>query len=237
MKDLLIATLVAILSIAYADASGKQKHLFILSGQSNMDRLNPETSFTPVVEKEFGKSNIVVVKDAEGGRSIQKWYKQFSNVAAGINTNKRKQPRNAKPQKDGELYDRLMAKVYPELKKTKFTTVTFVWMQGETDTHKGKNHTIYKECLQGLLKQLSDDLKRDDMNFVIGRLSPLKQGQASWDDIRKAQVEVAESSPRGEWVDTDDIQRAGVHYVTKGYEELGKRFAEKAIDLIKKNRK
>ena len=42
------------------------KHLFILSGQSNMDRLDPKVSFTPAVEAAFGKENVIVVKDSKG---------------------------------------------------------------------------------------------------------------------------------------------------------------------------
>ena len=34
------------------------KHLFILSGQSNMLGLKPEESFTPTIEAQFGKENV-----------------------------------------------------------------------------------------------------------------------------------------------------------------------------------
>ena len=60
--------------------------------------------------------------------------------------------------------------------------------------------------------------------------------------VRKAQVEVAEGNPRGDWVDTDDLNSGknskdqiltdNVHLSTEGYKILGQRFAEKAIALI-----
>ena len=49
--------------IAHAEEG---KHLFILSGQSNMAGLKPEESFIPTVEKKFGKENVIVIKDAQG---------------------------------------------------------------------------------------------------------------------------------------------------------------------------
>ena len=65
--------------------------------------------------------------------------------------------------------------------------------------------------------------------------------------VRKAQVAVAEASPRGEWVNTDDLNdkknkktqkvHHDLHYTKDGYKILGKRFAEKAIALIKQNNK
>ena len=59
-------------------------------------------------------------------------------------------------------------------------------------------------------------------------------------NIRKTQVEFAESYPRGAWVDTDDLNDKKVgdkimhdlHYTPAGYKVLGERFADKAIALI-----
>ncbi len=51
------------------------KHLFILSGQSNMVGLKPEESFLPQLEAKFGKGNILIAKDAMGSQPIRRWYK------------------------------------------------------------------------------------------------------------------------------------------------------------------
>jgi hypothetical protein len=63
-----------------------------------------------------------------------------------------------------------------------------------------------------------------------------------WTKIREIQVKIAESDPRGAWVDTDamnggppDKPGGGLHYNGAGYKALGQRFAEEAIALIKKN--
>lgn len=223
MKYVYIATLAALLFAGPVQGAEEGKHLFILSGQSNMKRLDPNKSFTPIVEKELGKDNIIVVKSAFGGKPILRWYKKWAGVMQKSN----------KVVKIGDLYEPLMTKVNAAIKNKKIKTVTFVWMQGEADgVNKGNYSKFYKESLLGLLKQLRDDLKRDDMNYVIGRLSQWGMDKPSWVAIRKAQVEVAEASPHGAWVDTDDVDINGVHY--KG-DVLGKRFAEKAIALIKKN--
>jgi hypothetical protein len=119
-------------------------------------------------------------------------------------------------------------------------TITFVWMQGESDL----NNTAYDAYLKELLSQLQHDLHFKDINFVLGRISdsgldnPKKPGWAK--AIRKSQVEFAESYPRGAWVDTDDLndrEKDGkvlndLHYTPEGYRLLGKRFADKAIALI-----
>jgi hypothetical protein len=172
------------------------------------------------VEAAFGKDNVIVIKDALGGQPIRRWYKEW------------KPAEGDQPEATGDLYDRLMKKVNEAIKGKNIQTVTFIWMQGERDA-KEKFDNVYKQSLLGLIKQLRNDLHRDDVNYVIGRLSKFRTDE-NWEGIRKAQVEAAEASPRGAWVDTDDVDIKGIHYTTEGYKDLGKRFAEKAIALIKK---
>ncbi len=231
MKKLLLLVSALFLCVAFQDEEGK--HLFILSGQSNMVGLNPSESFTPAVEAEFGKEGVIVVKDAHGGQPIRRWYKKW------------KPAEGESPEATGDLYDSLMTRVAAAIKGRKIKTVTFLWMQGERDARE-KHGEIYARSLKGLIEQLSGDLRRSDINFVIGRLSDFdmeNKGYSHWTMVRKAQVEFAEAGRRGAWVDTDDLNdgknRRGeeiendLHYSAEGYKELGKRFAEKAIGLIK----
>ena len=81
------------------DAAEKKIHLFILSGQSNMAGLNPAISYTPTVTKAFADDQVIVVKDAQGGQPIRRWYKKW------------KPAQGDQPKADGLLYDSLMKKV------------------------------------------------------------------------------------------------------------------------------
>jgi len=102
--------------------------------------------------------------------------------------------------------------------------------------------------MKGLIDQLAKDLGREEINFVIGRLSDFDMadtGYPHWTMVRKAQVKVAEADPHGAWVDTDDLNdgknktgmqiKNDLHYSVEGYKTLGKRFATKSIGLIKNN--
>lgn len=228
MKYKLLRPLLLVLcSLGLADAD-EGKHLFILSGQSNMAGLNPALSFTPTVEKEFGVDSVIVVKDAQGGRPIRDWYRDWKpsgeSPAGGDTTY-------------GKLYDRLMGKVRPAIEGQKLASVTFIWMQGERDA-KESHGEVYAASFKGLLKQLEADLKRDDLFFVMGRLSDFGVDKASyphWNMVRDVQVKLAEDDPKGVWVDTDEWNgdNNGLHYNKPGYNELGKAFADKAITLIK----
>ncbi len=226
MKATFLITLFA--TLLAGSSVWAKTHLFILSGQSNMAGLNPNVSVPPTVKKLLGPDEVIVVKSAKGGEPIRRWHKAW------------KPAKGDGPKADGALYDRLMAAVKKGVGDKKYDTVTFVWMQGERDA-KERQGEVYEKSLAGLVKQLSDDLGRDDMNFVIGRLSDCMNknpGKSHWMEVRKAQVDVAEKSPRGAWVDTDDLNgpKDSLHYNKEGYAELGKRFAEKAVELVKKGK-
>ena len=196
--------------------------------------LDPNISFIPTVSSAFGDSNIIVVKDAHSGQSIRSWCK--SNHEYPPPTTGRV------PKVRGNLYHPLINKVRARIKGENIGTMTFVWMQGESDL----NNTAYDAYLKELLEQLQKDLEFKDINVVIGRISDCgldrKKRLAGKKYIRKTQVQFAESHARGAWVDTDDLndRKQGdkivndLHYTAEGYKLLGQRFAEQAVKLIRK---
>ncbi|MFK7750421.1 MAG: sialate O-acetylesterase [Kordia sp.] len=232
LKQLFFYLFLLVLSCKLKDSD---KHLFILSGQSNMVRLDTDVSFIPTLEAEFGKENIIIVKDAMGSQSIKRWYKQW------------KAPNGNTPECTGDLYDRLMLKVIDSIKNQKITSVTFIWMQGERDARM-KFAAVYEKSLLGLHKQLSNDINRSDVNFIIGRLSDFDMENKKWPHwtmIRDIQVKDGASNPRFDWIDTNDLNdgfnkkgdpiQNDLHMSVEGYKIMGKRFADKAIELIKTN--
>jgi hypothetical protein len=223
MHKMILLTLMCLLSGTGLQAADKGTHLFILSGQSNMARLNPDLSFTPTVEEAFGKDHVIVVKDAQGAQPIRRWYKKW------------KPAEGDEPKATGDLYDRLMTKVNTAVEGKDIASVTFVWMQGERDARESHG-AVYAESLKGLVAQLSADLKRDDVNVVIGRINDFAMNNdphPHWTLVRE--VQVAEALPRAAWVDTDDLNsetKDPIHATAEGFVTLGKRFAKAAIKLI-----
>ncbi|MBV1888529.1 MAG: sialate O-acetylesterase [Urechidicola sp.] len=235
MKQYILGVLFAIVSVSVAMAQNNEKHVFILSGQSNMKRFNPDETFIPTLNKEFGAEQVLVIKDAQGGQPIRRWYKEW-------------QPEEGEyTEGTGDLYDQLMQKVKPALEGVTVKSVTFIWMQGERDAKEGHGN-VYKESLIGLINQLKEDLGTKQINFIIGRLSDFgvnNTKQPHWDVIREAQMQAVKEIPNAVWVDCDDLNdgeakggkviKNGLHYSLEGYKVLGERYANTAINLIKKN--
>jgi hypothetical protein len=224
---LIILLSIGICIVCAQDSESQELHLFILSGQSNMAGLDPKISFEPAVKKALAGDEVVVVKYALGGRPIHRWYKKWH------------QEEGEAPKATGDIYDRLMNKVNEAVQGRNPSTITFVWMQGERDARE-KYGEFYPYRLKGLIRQLRADMRRQDINFIIGRLSDYainSKRYLFWTLVRKAQVETAESDPHGAWIDTDDLNGSDndLHYTDEGYEELGRRFANKSIQLIRKS--
>jgi hypothetical protein len=121
-------------------------------------------------------------------------------------------------------------------------------MQGERDARE-KLGAVYEESLTGLYNQVSNDLNRQDINFVIGRLSDFDLENTkypNWTLIRDIQVKVATSNPLFSWVNTDDLNdgfnnngkpiKNDLHMSVLGYKTLGERFADASIKLIKQHK-
>jgi hypothetical protein len=224
------------------DSAGK--HLFILSGQSNMFKMDQDVSFTPAVEKAFGKGNVTVVKNAKTGAPLLSWDKDYKwPEDRSIPQGRKKPGKEGKTElKTGFLYDSLMVAIKKHTEGKRYDTVTFVWMQGETDAGK-MMVDLYFESFDRVVARLKMDLKIESMNIVIGRLSDCGIGNSEWVRMRELQVKYAEEHPNCAWVNTDDLNdkkkedgtvENGLHYTEEGYKTLGERFAEKAIGLLKK---
>ena len=225
-----IITIVGMSGLLKAEESGK--HLFILSGQSNMARFKPDLWFAPGINEALGADNVIVSFHAQGGQPISKWYKEWKSGKGETDPDA------------GKIYDTMMEATKAKMEGEKIRTVTFVWMQGEADS-KAKNSDVYLASLNGLKKQLEQDLKRTDLNFIIGRLSDSglyrrrdkkRVENVHWEGIRNAQQAFADASQRAVWIDTDDLngEKNALHLIKpEGYETLGKRYVKAAVELVK----
>ena len=216
------------LSCLHTNANDAGKHLFLLSGQSNMKRFQHKQFFTPAVQAAYGANNVIVIKNAEGGQPISKWYKAWTSGSG------------EQPEKTGQLYDSLIENIKEETTGIKIKSVTFIWMQGEADVKAG-NVDVYAKSFKGLLGQLEKDLNRKDINIIIGRLSDFglkNRSNPTWEEMREVQMKLGNENPRACWVDTDDLngKKNSLHYVRpEGYRKLGERYVEAAKKLIKDN--
>ena len=210
------------------------KHLFILSGQSNMTGA-VKAAFTAHVGERYGKENTVVVMRMKSGRGIRFWVADYDQPADRGLTEK-------KMTSNGMEYKPLLETALAAVKAQSFDTVGFIWMQGESDAN-NRLSEVYKESFLKLVGQLRKDLKREDLYCVIGRINDYARSRPDnvhWKRVRETQVKLGKT-PGNAWIDTDDLNGGDannpdgdIHFSKDGAAKLGQRFAKKAIELISK---
>ena len=218
-------------------AADRPVHLFILSGQSNMARLDPETCFLPEARALLRDATVVHIKVAVGGAPIRFWLPEWDAIAeaAGVSQRNEKGP---------ILYERILAEVANlQRQHGSFASITFCWSQGGRDAKTGLE-AAYEAALTRLIANLRRDLKRPDMNVVISRSSDHDPGEPwrkGWERIQNIQMKVAREDPHGAWVfsdDLNDIEKNGkmtndLHHTPEGYVVFGQRFARQSVRLIR----
>ena len=208
-------------------------HLFVLSGQSNMTG-GLKAGFDKTVEDTFGKDKVVVVHHSKSGRGIRFWDKDYE-FPENYRFPGKGVPSERTKLQHGQEYGPLIEKAREAYDGKPFDTITFVWMQGESDGKRGLGPAYEKSFLR-LLGRLKTDLGRKDVAFVVGRINDSRMSDTNWTAMRKVLVKLAEDAEHGEWIDTDDLSEPehGVHFPKESYPVLGSRFAQKAITLIRK---
>ena len=228
--------LVLSLALACGLSANPQKrghHLFILSGQSNMTG-GLKAGFVKTVADTFGKDKVMVVHHSKSGRGIRFWDKDYE-FPENYRFPGKGVPSERTKLQHGQEYGPLIEKAREAYDGKPFHTVTFVWMQGESDGGRGLAPAYEKSFLR-LLGRIKKDLERKDIAFVVGRINDSRMSDPNWTAMRKVLVKLAEDAEHGEWIDTDDLSdpEHGVHFPKENYEKLGRRFAQKAITLIRK---
>ena len=205
-----------------------------------MAGMNPKTGFMPEANKLFQGEKVVYIKVAKGGQPICRWVKEWEDIAKKKGLDSKRIQRITKGE-GVQFYQPILDQYQAMLKKhPKLTSVTFCWMQGERDANGGA-HAAYKDALKLLISKLRRDLKRPDMNIVIGRIGDYALDRPSCVAVRKVQREIADEDARGAWVDVDDLNDRevdgkiinAVHYNRpEGYITLGRRFARQGHALV-----
>ncbi len=223
-----------LMSALAVEPTTPQGHLFILSGQSNMTG-NLEQGFRQKVETKYGAEKVTIVRSMRSGRGIRFWVSDY-----GLPEGTTPVTKDGKPSSHGEEYPKLLAAAKTAGDTAAFKSVTFVWMQGESDTMSGRAD-LYTPSFLRLRQRLMNDLGIKTMHVVIARISDfgLKGEKAEgWRAMREIQERLAKDLDHTAWVNTDDLNdiegkpNGDLHYPKEGSIVLGQRLAEKAIEMM-----
>lgn len=226
------SAIILMVSTTAAMAAERPDHLFILSGQSNMTG-GLEKGFKETVVRALGNDRVTVVRHSKPGRGIRFWVADYELPPDHLLHGKLKAG-------NGEEFPKLIEAARSAGDPKTFDTVTFVWMQGESDANRDLG-VAYERSFTTLRERIQAELGIGKMRFVIARISDhgLHGKEAEgWKRMRSIQEKLANDDPLGAWVDTDDLNggdaqkpQGELHYPADRYPILGERLATAALKL------
>ena len=208
----------------------------LCQASETMDKFGVELSMGTALQKYYPHRKIALIKHALSGSNL------FQQWNPGNRTGEKRGPEFVK-------WLNTVQMALETLKKKGHTPVVraMVWLQGEADARfdAGEENSLqYGQNLKNFIEEVRRLLDAPDMLFVYGEVMPMEAERFSHrEDIRKAQVDVAEQSrtalsvKKAYLVEGDDLQmrctdyltpfpKDDVHLGTYGLLTLGNRFAK-----------
>ena len=173
------------------------------SGLAKYQYFGPEVQFAHAMAKIFPTENVIIIKSAASGSSINEWL----------------------PNKP--LYQGLLRQVKFVAPPHNSKIEAIVWMQGETDARTEQTANAYADNLNLFINSLRQSLKAENLPFLIGQINQKNASFPMEQTVRSAQAKIASDHPHTLLISNDGLSKIydKVHYDAKGLVELGRRFA------------
>jgi hypothetical protein len=204
------------------------------------DQFGVELTFGKRMKELYPKSNIAIIKYSRGGTSIDSaaageagCWQEIYTKGNGINQ-----------------YDHFLATVknaysFTDIngdgKVEELVPSGIVWMQGESDANLESSALKYEENLTNLMRLIRKAFLNDNLPVAIGRISdsgksPKGKVWAYGDIVRIAQADFVKKDRKAVLVTSTDSYAYSDpwHYDSKGFIDLGNKFAEALYSISKK---
>lgn len=231
---------------ALSNASFAAERLYLMAGQSNMmglahtknlpsiyrltpanvtfvykgstrplargKHIGPEVSFAHAISRAFPNDHHTIVKFAATGSHIRQWF-------------------------PGQTYYKGMIrqlKISVPLEKRKVNAI--FWMQGEGDAFNRQRATQYARNLTHFIRVLRAELKAPTKPFIMGVIDPVGRDFPEVSLVQKNQRIVNSTVPYTHLIPAKGIAKIydNIHFNALGQVQMGKRFANKYIQLVKR---
>ncbi|AYN69084.1 hypothetical protein D1013_17710 [Euzebyella marina] len=186
----------------------------------------PDWGVMKALSSSFPNEEFIVYKYAVGGSSLYDWWpEQDADRVSEMGH-----------PKFGNLHDSLV-KYIPKGKDGKtMIPDAFLWIQGETDARFSQAGEEYFSGFSDLISSFKKSSKNDQLPVIIGQINPPTERYPAAVAVMEAQQRAATELPNTYMITTEGIAKRddNLHYNTEGQIELGRRFGEKLVELLKK---
>ena len=173
--------------------------------------IGPEVSFAHAVSRAFPNDRHIIVKFAATGSHIRQWFPTE------------------------HYYIGMMRQLGFSIPQENPKIDAIIWMQGEGDTFNKQRASQYASNLTYFIRHLRHDLKAPYAPFIMGVIDPIGRDFPEVSLVQQKQREVNASVANTHLIPADGVTKIydNIHFNALGQVDMGKRFANKYIELSK----
>ncbi|MGB1257177.1 MAG: sialate O-acetylesterase [Thiolinea sp.] len=247
MKTSIITILTGMLVILCGSPLSAAERIYLMAGQSNMMGLastenlsasykstpanvqffykgsrrqlaqdkhfGPEVSFAHIMANTFPEDQHIIVKFAATGSHIRQWF-------------------------PGEpFYEGMLRQLGFSVPRKNPPIAAIFWMQGEGDSFNHERASTYAQNLTYFIYSLRKALNAPDTPFIMGEINPVGRDFPEVPLVQQQQREVNASVDNTHLIPERGIKKIydNIHFNADGMVEMGRRYAQHYIGLIRRN--
>ena len=156
--------------------------------------------------------SILLIPTAVGGSAIGQWINDSTYREVSLLSNFKEKVE--------------IGKQYGEIKG-------ILWHQGETDAANAESVEIHDEQLRALFGVFRAVAGKEDLPILLGELGSFSTTPDNWRAMNAKIQEYVNSDPNAYLIPTGDLNHKGdsIHFDSEGQRTMGKRFAEKFVEM------
>ena len=249
MKSSFLTAFLVITAAVFSTSISAKDRIYILAGQSNMmglahtknlpaiykatpsnvsffykgsprqlargKHIGLEIGFAHAVSKAFPNDRHILVKYAATGSHIQQWFPSEPYYLA------------------------MMRQLGFSIRQKNPKIEAIIWMQGEGDTFNKQRASQYAKNLTYFIQTLRNDLKAPNTPFIMGVIDPIGRDFPEVSLVQQKQRDVDASVANTYLIPAEGIEKIydKIHFNAIGQVVMGKRFAQKYIELNRRKAK
>ncbi len=175
-------------------------------------KVGPSIAFAVELLEADPAAVVGLINCARGGTNIGQWQRQLDENA---------------------LYAKMMKRAKAASVQGEIRGVLFFQGENDTEGDPTDHPHEWKKYFEQFVADVRSDLQTPDLPVVFAQLGRVDK-HALWEVVKRQQAQV--NASRTGMIRTDDLayQEGGIHYTTESYVEIGKRFAHKYWEIVRR---
>lgn len=189
----------------------------------------PEVGLWKKLSENFPDKDFIIIKYAKSGASMLDWNPDYDKEKAKITGHPN----------FGNMFKTFLHNIDRITKDSDSEFLALLWMQGERDARIPEAGKEYYKNFTSLIHHMRHETATEDLPVIFGLVNPDPSKYPALDEVQAAQRRVEKELKNTLLIDTFDLEKNpdNLHYSTNGQLELGEKFGEEIMRVVRNGRK